>query len=562
VLEYLKTFRILLVLDNLETVIDDRVRDLLKHLPHGSKVLITSRIGVGTENPFTLAPLPAEEATRLLRTLVRVRDVHALRDLTGDEAEALVIRMKCHPAYIKWFVSGVQAGLAPERLVEESGLLLDHCMSSVLDCLGEDARAVLRSMLVLTGSHTLAELSFLNEFPAARIQAAVLELTTTNFLTQMRGGAAGTGYALSDFAKAYLQKTYPVPATERTGLLIRYQERYRIGGDLQAAHSRDPYAPDTLDIRGAGDVSAARCLRAALESARNGRYDEAINLCREAADLAPGYHEPHRVAGYIHECASSYAEAFDAYDYAKDLAPDDPCTRYFFGRFLVGTGYNQRQGLHELQLAARLDEESTAVRIAVAHAQLEIGGIVEAIDIASNLAQTSAARSPVRATALYTMLRAAVMGADDARQEANWARLAEIVEPAAVTVEQVEVEDLDTHLFDYCMALERWAQQAGRAAADDFIARRCDECARRLRDRRHQAGPGHFGRRLGSVENLFPDQGYGFVHSDDERFLLPASALWERGYFESLQAGSTVAFHPGPPRHGADRLAEAVFWIR
>jgi LuxR family transcriptional regulator, glucitol operon activator len=174
-LDYLRTFPILLILDNLETVIDDRIRDFLRQLPHGSKVLITSRIGVGTENPFKLSPLSTAEAARLIRILARVRDVHPLRDLHDGEVEDLVTRMKCHPAFIKWFVSGVQAGQAPERLVEENGLLLDYCMSNVFDYLSEDACAVLRSMIVLPGTHTIAELAFLNKYSAASIQSEVLK---------------------------------------------------------------------------------------------------------------------------------------------------------------------------------------------------------------------------------------------------------------------------------------------------------------------------------------------------------------------------------------------------
>ena len=52
-LNYLATFRIFLVLDNLETVLDERLRSFLARLPQGSKVLITSRVGVGAyEHPL------------------------------------------------------------------------------------------------------------------------------------------------------------------------------------------------------------------------------------------------------------------------------------------------------------------------------------------------------------------------------------------------------------------------------------------------------------------------------------------------------------------------------
>jgi hypothetical protein len=66
VLEYMRTFKILLVLDNLETVLDQRLRAFLTQLPSGSKVLITSRIGLGAlENPLKLGPLENQHALAL-----------------------------------------------------------------------------------------------------------------------------------------------------------------------------------------------------------------------------------------------------------------------------------------------------------------------------------------------------------------------------------------------------------------------------------------------------------------------------------------------------------------
>ena len=82
VLSYLKQFKILLILDNLETVLDDRLREFLRHLPPGSKILITSRIGLGAfEVPFKLNPLVQNEAVHLLRALARTRNVQTYKSL-------------------------------------------------------------------------------------------------------------------------------------------------------------------------------------------------------------------------------------------------------------------------------------------------------------------------------------------------------------------------------------------------------------------------------------------------------------------------------------------------
>ena len=202
VLGYLENFKILLILDNLETVLDTRLREFLLDLPLGSKVLVTSRIGLGIENPVQLQPLELDDSKRLLRSLARVRGVSQLNRLPDPTIEILARKMAGHPAFIRWFVAGVQSGQRPEDLVGDNALLLDFCMSNVYEYLGEDARAVVRSMQVLPGSRNQAELAFLNDYPAGQIQAALLELITTNFVqmsSQSSGDTLDTTYELSEF---------------------------------------------------------------------------------------------------------------------------------------------------------------------------------------------------------------------------------------------------------------------------------------------------------------------------------------------------------------------------
>lgn len=47
ILEYMKEFKTLLVLDNLESINSESIREFLFDIPQGSKILTTSRIGIG-----------------------------------------------------------------------------------------------------------------------------------------------------------------------------------------------------------------------------------------------------------------------------------------------------------------------------------------------------------------------------------------------------------------------------------------------------------------------------------------------------------------------------------
>ncbi|MFD4184178.1 hypothetical protein, partial [Rhodococcus sp. NPDC058514] len=243
----LESFPTLLVLDNVETVLDESFPRFLREIPTGSKVLITSRIGVKTENPFKLSGLSEDDAANLMRILARSRGFDLSAIATPGDLTVWAKRMNCHPAYIKWFISGLQAGQMPEKLLNDNGLVLDFCMSNVFDYLSATAKAALSAMLVVPGSHTMAELAFLTELDSATIQQVVLDLTTTNFVTQVRSGASGTALEVSDFARSYLRRTLSVDPIERRAITDKQKQLYVLGGGLQAAHALDPYATDTID---------------------------------------------------------------------------------------------------------------------------------------------------------------------------------------------------------------------------------------------------------------------------------------------------------------------------
>ena len=232
-IEVLESFPVLLVLDNVETILDESFPRFLREVPVGSKVLITSRIGVKTENPFHLQGLSEDDAIKLMRIIARARNLDLPRIATTEDLANWARRMKYHPAYIKWFIAGLQAGQMPEALLNDNGLVLDFCMSNVFEFLSDVAKNVLRAMLVVPGAHTMAELASLCQFDSSTIQQAILDLTTTNFVAQVRGGASGTALQLSDFAREYLRRKLRVGESERSAILERHKLLYAVGEDCK-----------------------------------------------------------------------------------------------------------------------------------------------------------------------------------------------------------------------------------------------------------------------------------------------------------------------------------------
>jgi LuxR family glucitol operon transcriptional activator len=544
VLAYMESFRVLLILDNLETVLDARLREFLLDLPLGSKVLITSRIGLGIENPVQLEPLSVDDGTRLLRALARVRDVGQLKALPQATLERLTEQMGGHPAFIRWFVAGVQAGKRPEELVYNNELLLDFCMSNVFDHLSEDARSVVRVMQVLPGSRNQAELAFISEFPAARIQTSLLELLTTNFVqmsTRSSGETVDTVYVLSEFGRQYLDKHHSVSQDERAWLLAKSAELRDLGLQLAAVSTTSPYSPDTVNVRGVGDVHVARLLREAIRRSPRDT-NGALRECTEAQVLAPSYYESWRVEARIRAEMQDHAGAIAAFDRALELAPDSPVLYFHFGQFLLNEAGEPHRALEILQAGARLDPDSAQLAGQISWAHFCLGDHAAAIDACRHvLGLPTCSQADSRAAATVA-LRAAAHGIREHLDRQAYDTAAELIELALEFSESVQIELIQDEPLDRLAQLQAMAGELADGAVD-YVARKAATCQAQLRERQRQADAG-VERRAGVLKTLKSDKGFGFVSAGDADYFLHFRDLLDVRDWDALTEGVPCVFEP------------------
>ena len=244
VLAYLREFKVLVVLDNLETVLDDRLRTFVAAMPTGSKLLITSRIGLGAyEHPVALSAMTSSEAVQLLRELSKVRGVQELCAMDNKRLGSYCERMHNSPGFIKWFVSAVQAGRRPEEILDRSGMFLDFCMSNVYGYLTPRARAVLQSMQCVPRPLSQAEIAFLNDLTADDLQVALHGLLATNMVL-MKSLATGSSYEsqyeVSELPRAYLRKHHPPSGEVLQEFTRRQRELTAAGEAIQRAQQSNP----------------------------------------------------------------------------------------------------------------------------------------------------------------------------------------------------------------------------------------------------------------------------------------------------------------------------------
>lgn len=543
-LEYLEQFHILLILDNLETVTDQRLRDFLLDLPLGSKVLLTSRIGLGIENPVKLEPLTTDESKRLLRSLASIRSVKVLKDLDDEAVTRIVAKLRGHPLYIKWLVAGVQSGRRPTELVNDNSLLLDYCMSNVWDKLTSKARGVLQAMQIARGPRSLGELAYLSGLTADVMQAAVLELMTTNFVAMRHSAGENLdgAFETGEFASQYLARHQPPTPALRSQVAQRARELEDVGRDLMSVNRAELSDPFTIDVRDRSDVPTARLLIAALKELRNQNYDLALQHCAEAQALSPTYGEVWRVQGLTNYYREDLNTALADFRRAREYADSSSAMAVHVGNFLLGPANAPEEALELFSEAARANPADPSLLRGIAEANFHLGKYQDAVAACSVLAKLPQSTVTTIDNALLC-LRAAVFGGETFLWKGQVGATAELFEETMVTLERLSISDLDervsdwmNHLASLCVRLQ------SDAAPNEYLARRAGEYRVDLQAKVRAIDPSAISRTSGQLRQMDAVKRFGFISSKGKDFFFHRNDLLVREEWQSLEVNCLLAF--------------------
>lgn len=389
IISYLEAFPILLVIDNVETILDERLRRFLARVPDGSKVLVTSRVGLGElEFRYQLDAVSDVDAARLLRATARVRHVPLIASTPNEALRRWCERMHNNPAFIRWFVSAVQAGRKPEQVLEQdSKTFLEFCLSNVYEHLQQDAKLCLDALLVVPGRHTEAELAVLTFLGVTQLQRAVQQLLTTSMISSV-GVQAGdkyeTAYDLGDLARDYLRKFHSVDVEVARLLRERWRQLCEDRRRLESESIHDAYGLYRLRVGSQTEAAVARHLKNARELAEADDFVEAEELLNDAARLAPEYFEVDHFRAIVRRVRGDLQGAHDSYVDALEKEPNYAPLHRDFGVFLMRSMGDPQEAAVRLRQAADIDPQSVEVKVELARCLIEL----KAFDEAKQLLQT------------------------------------------------------------------------------------------------------------------------------------------------------------------------------
>lgn len=339
--EYLEGLRILLAIDNFETIDESwqELRPLLANVPVGSKVVLTSRRGLGElELRFPLEPLAAEEAARLLRLTARALKVGWLAESTDAKLSRYAERLFFNPLAIRWFVSTLSFGANPDDVLARGGdafgEVVRFCVESLFGRLEAEEWGVVETLACVRRSVSQTVLQVLcSELGRERLIWALVRLQQASIVESHSRSGGRLEYSLSEIASEYVS-SYRRPSADR---FRRVREEMRRLDEAVRQRQEEPrkYDVDAVRARSHDERVCASQLVRALEALKAGALAPARALVEHARGLTPSFSEVARVSGMVAAQEGDQFLALTEFERALELEPTSGVSRLTLARFLL-----------------------------------------------------------------------------------------------------------------------------------------------------------------------------------------------------------------------------------
>lgn len=341
---YMKEFKILLCIDNLETIEKKNVRRFLAEIPEGSKVLITTRVGLGeVEYRYKLDSLDSKSSIDLIRNLSKLLNIESLKKKNNTSLKELARRLHHNPLLIKWYVLSIGSGQTRGDILNKESIsyqdALKFCFQNLYERLSETELEIIKTITCLRNSVSAVELRFfLSEKNELDIVEALHNLNNSSMLKSEVSSNNQDDeirvYTLTNIANDYLTSVAKIEDSFVTTVRKRNRElkQHIQEGIMDYNH----YHLDVTHIHASNkdEKICAVYLKRALKTYRsNEDIDSALDLIKKAKQMMPEFSECYRISAYL--LSSNPYKAESEYESAIEYNPKSIIAYYSYSQFLM-----------------------------------------------------------------------------------------------------------------------------------------------------------------------------------------------------------------------------------
>ena len=325
--------KVLLFIDNLETVLDERLKEFAENIPGKSKLVFTSRVPLGSDLSVVVTPFSDAEAITLFRRLVEAYAIEEFKQAPDAKIQKITQKLGNKPLLIKWFIRGISTGLTTQSILARKDVAVKFCLENVFDKLSEDGMKVARVYSVIPGKLSPNVVQKLSGLSATKVEAAIAELNRFAIISNSGSKAYEITYEMNQFAKRYLK----ISKNDDDDKAIQ-KERQKLVGAIQAERTRtkyNKYIMSSYTVRSDQEALSVIELKKAYRLSENGRVDEALDIIKEQRSLSGQFFEVYRTSAAIRARIDDLSGAKSDYEEAIDLEPSLAQLRFWFAGFLM-----------------------------------------------------------------------------------------------------------------------------------------------------------------------------------------------------------------------------------
>ncbi len=558
--ELLKSFKVLLFIDNLETILDERIREFVKNVPVGSKVVFTSRIGLGAYDfVVPIRNLDSKEADTFFRRVAHVWKQTTLQQIAKEDLAQYLTRLNNSPLGIKWFIQAVAAGGSPQRLLSDPSLLLLFCLENIIDKLSKQAKAVLTALAVTGREQSPASLHYLTDIEPWTVEDALRELIGSHLTTVVVSKFGDDDrYRIASIAQTYITRLHSLSPTLQAQVRAKQHDLNLMAERAESERKRGAvYDPSYIVVRpdfAGTDAVAAKFLRRALLVARQGDYNAAYDEVQSAKSLAPSYFEVMRVEAFIAANEGNVMRAQNAYEEAVALRPDHVPMLVLYSGFLLKALGDGPLAESLMLKGLKADQESPEPRMEYSRTLLYQNKFDEAWDALRETDTTKLKNARAWRIFADLTIQTCSRSADKYLQSGTSAEFEKSISRLASVIREMPLYSLDNQSQNnmrFAIGLaRRFIAREGESPDAMKVSAGLDIICQALEAERNPEGS-NAPQLRGSIVMLSQEKPFGFIETmDGDRLFFHKGNMFSPPDFDRLDMGSEVTFSIGSNAQG------------
>lgn len=202
--ELLQNNKILLVIDNLETIIDATIKEFAEDVPGESKLLFTSRVPLGHDLSVHVGDFTEVEARGFVKRLSESYGIVSIKNMSSATIYRYMRRIGYKPLMLKWFALAIQSGIDPNKIASNPELALKFCIENIVEHLSEGAKKVATVISSIPNSCSAAVVSHISKIDPALVELAISELVRFAIIETDQKSKFENSYIIRPLVKSYI----------------------------------------------------------------------------------------------------------------------------------------------------------------------------------------------------------------------------------------------------------------------------------------------------------------------------------------------------------------------